>query len=394
MSQRPHVDFLPLLASAGVPTTSDAMEAELKKQTEAAGSLISNNADVSPFWRLVRAVVITPAMWLIETLLATHVLPATFAATATATYLDLKAWDVNLQRKPATATQGVIEYVKSDPAASVLIPANVWIGTEPINGTRYRVKPVQEVISPAGEAVARVICAAEFAGTAWNLAPGYYCLLSEPIEGILSASNPPDWVTAAGADAEEDDALGLRIQNQFSTTGHYHIDAVYRGMLASAAGVRADHIFFEHDGPRGPGTANAYVLMEVGETPSSLLDQLNDYVGRQGYHGHGDDLFVMALPETQHAIHLALWPVSNLTDEEKAALLTTTEQMIRAAFRESADYPVVTRTWPNARFSFSQLGHEIHSALPALVSLQFTEQDIVSTLAIPRLTTVEVTLHE
>ncbi|MNI68465.1 hypothetical protein D3C73_1241630 [compost metagenome] len=134
--------------------------------------------------------------------------------------------------------------------------------------------------------------------------------------------------------------------------------------------------------------------MEVGQTPTSLLDQLNDYVGRQGYHGHGDDLFVMALPETQHAIHLALWPVSNLTDEEKAALLTTTEQMIRAAFRESADYPAVTRTWPNARFSFSQLGHEIHSALPALVSLQFTEQDIVSTLAIPRLTTVEVTIHE
>lgn len=395
MSQRPHVDFLPLLASAGVPTTAEAMEAELKKQTEAAGSLISNNADVSPFWRLVRAVVITPAMWLIETLLATHVLPATFAATATATYLDLKAWDVNLSRKPATATQGVIEYVKADPASEVLIPAHVWVTTERINGTIYRVKPTQDVISPAGEAVARVICAAEFPGTAWNLAPGYYCLLAEPIEGILSASNPVDWITAPGADQEDDDALGLRIQTQFSAVGSYHIDAVYRSMLASAAGVRADHIFFEHDGPRGPGTANAYVLMEVGQTPSALLDQLNDYVGRQGYHGHGDDLFVMALPETLHDIHLALWPVVNLTDEEKTALVTTTEQMIRAAFRESADYPAVTRTWPSARFSFSQLGHEIHAAQGAqLLSLQFTETDIVSGLAIPRLQSVEVTLHE
>ncbi|MCR3952516.1 baseplate J/gp47 family protein [Aeromonas hydrophila] len=395
MNLRPNVDFMALLAEAGVPTTEQAMEAELKKEVVAAGSLITNDSDVSPFWRLVRGVVITPALWLIRTLLAGHVLPNTFAATATDAYLDLKAWDVDLTRKAAQKTRGVIHFVKVSPGEAVTIPADIWVTTERINGTIYRVKPLQAVVSPAGEAVAKVVCEAEFAGAAWNLAPGYYNLLSEPVTGILSARNDDkEWITTQGADAEGNDALGLRIQNQFSAVGRYHIDAIYRSMLASVAGIRADHIFFEHEGPRGPGTANAYILLEVGATPASLINQLNDYVGSQGNHGHGDDLFVMSIPETQHSLTLTIWPQSNLTDEQKAALKAGTESLVKAAFRQSADFPSVTRTWPRSRFSLSQLARELHSQFPQLQSLKFAQDDIVSGLAIPRLSTLEVTLHD
>lgn len=387
MNLRPNVDFMALLAEAGVPTTEQAMEAELKKEVVAAGSLITNDSDVSPFWRLVRGVVITPALWLIRTLLAGHVLPNTFAATATDAYLDLKAWDVDLTRKAAQKTRGVIHFVKVTPGEAVTIPADIWVTTERINGTIYRVKPLQ--------AVAKVVCEAEFAGSAWNLAPGYYNLLSEPVTGILSARNDDkEWITTQGADAEGNDALGLRIQNQFSAVGRYHIDAIYRSMLASVAGIRADHIFFEHEGPRGPGTANAYILLEVGATPASLINQLNDYVGRQGNHGHGDDLFVMSIPETQHSLTLELWPQANLTDEQKAALKAGAESLVKAAFRQSADFPSVTRTWPRSRFSLSQLARELHSQFPQLQSLKFAQDDIVSGLAIPRLNTLEVALHD
>lgn len=125
MNLRPTVDFMALLAKSGVPTTEAAMEAELKKEVEAAGSLITNDSDVSPFWRLVRGVVITPALWLIRTLLAGHVLPASFAATATDTYLDLKAWDVDLTRKAAQKTRGLVNFTKVNPAEAVTIPADV-----------------------------------------------------------------------------------------------------------------------------------------------------------------------------------------------------------------------------------------------------------------------------
>lgn len=395
MNLRPTVDFMALLAETGVPTTEQAMEAELKQEVVAAGSLITNDSDVSPFWRLVRGVVITPALWLVRTLLAGHVLPNTFAATATDAYLDLKAWDVDLTRKPAQTTRGLVNFVKANPSEAVTIPADIWVTTERINGTIYRLRPLQAVVSPAGEAVARVVCEAEFPGAAWNLAPGYYNLLSEPVTGILSARNDDrEWITTQGADAEGNDALGLRIQNQFSAVGPYHIDAIYRSMLASVAGIRADHIFFEHEAPRGPGTANAYILLEVGATPASLIDQLNDYVGRQGNHGHGDDLFVMSIPETQHSLTLALWPQPNLSAEQKAALKTGAENLVKAAFRQSADFPAVTRTWPRSRFSLSQLARELHSQFPQLQSLRFGESDIVSGLAIPRLGKLVVTLHD
>jgi len=392
---RPTVDFMALLAKSGVPTTEEAMEVELKKEVEAAGSLITNDSDVSPFWRLVRAVVITPALWLIRILLAGHVLPASFAATATDSYLDLKAWDVDLTRKPDQKTRGIVNFTKVNPAEATTIPDDVWVTTERINGTIYRVKPVQAVVSPAGEAVARVVCEAEFAGVAWNLAPGYYNLLSKPITGILSARNSEkEWITTQGADAESNDALGLRIKNQFSAVGRYHIDAIYRSMLASVAGIRADHIFFEHDAPRGPGTANALILLEVGATPASLIEKLNDYVNNQGNHGHGDDLQVMAMPETEHSLHLELWPVENLAAEQRLALVNEVKMLIQAAFRQSADYPAVTRTWPQSRFSLSQLGRELHQEFPEIKSLHFTELDIVSGLEIPRLAAIEVTLND
>ena len=395
MNLRPTVDFVALLAKSGIPTTEQAMEAELKKEVEAAGSLITNDSDVSPFWRLVRGVVITPALWLIRTLLAGHVLPASFAATANDAYLDLKAWDVDLTRKAAQKTRGLVNFTKVNPAEAVTIPADVWITTERINGTIYRLRPLQEMVSPAGEAVAKVVCEAEFAGSAWNLAPGYYNLLSKPVTGILSARNTDrDWVTTQGADAESNDALGLRIQNQFSAVGRYHIDAIYRSMLASVAGIRADHIFFEHDAPRGPGTANAFILLEVGTTPASLIDKLNDYVSNQGNHGHGDDLQVMAMPETDHTLHLDLWPIDNLTAEQRLALKRDVELLVKAAFRQSADYPTVTRTWPQSRFSLSQLGRELHQAFAEIKSLHFTELDIVSGLDIPRLSDLEVFLHD
>lgn len=395
MNLRPTVDFMALLAKSGVPTTEEAMEVELKKEVEAAGSLITNDSDVSPFWRLVRAVVITPALWLIRILLAGHVLPASFAATATDSYLDLKAWDVDLTRKPAQKTRGIVNFTKVNPAEATTIPDDVWVTTERINGTIYRVKPVQAMVSPAGEAVARVVCEAEFAGVAWNLAPGYYNLLSKPITGILSARNSEkEWITTQGADAESNDALGLRIKNQFSAVGRYHIDAIYRSMLASVAGIRADHIFFEHDAPRGPGTANAFILLEVGTTPASLIEKLNDYVNNQGNHGHGDDLQVMAMPEIEHSLHLELWPVENLAAEQRLALVNEVKMLIQAAFRQSADYPAVTRTWPQSRFSLSQLGRELHQEFPEIKSLHFTELDIVSGLEIPRLAAIEVTLND
>ncbi|OCH13817.1 hypothetical protein A6E05_05780 [Aliivibrio sp. 1S165] len=391
MSTRPQVDFKQIIADEGIPTTEEAIAIELEKEVVAAGSKVSNDSRMSPFWRLVKAIVITPTLWLIEQLLASHVLPNTFAATASKRYLDLKAWDVDLERKMATKTRGVVEFFKEVAENPIVILKGTIIETSRIEDKIYRLIVVEDVLIQANQASGFVLCEAQEAGGGYNLPAGYYSILPVGVSGITHAVNQADWITTPGANTEEDDGLALRIRNQFSVVGRYHIDAIYRSMLASVAGVRSEQIYFLHDAPRGPGTANAYILLDVGETPSHLLEQLNDFVMAEGNHGHGDDVLCLALPETQHSVSVTIWPRVNTREERVVALKIEVENMIRAAFRESDSYSMVTRTYPSSTFSFSQLTTEIHTELAEdLLSLKFSNSDIVSELNIPRLSNVTV----
>ncbi|YCO01557.1 baseplate J/gp47 family protein [Vibrio sp. VNB-15] len=392
MNARPEMDFKRMLAREGIPTTAEAMAVELEKEVVAAGSQISNDSRMSPFWRLVKAIVISPALWLVERLLAGHVLPNTFAATAKGRYLDLKAWEVDLVRKEATKTRGAITFFKSSPKNPLVVPKGTVVETEPIEKTIYRLVVAEDVLIPEGQAQGLVICEAEHPGSGFNLPAGYYSLMPIGVSGIRHAVNEVDWITTLGADRESDEGLSLRIRNQFSVVGRYHIDAIYRSMLAAVAGIRSDQVYFLHEAPRGPGTANAYLLMEVGPTPSRLLNQLNDYVMAEGHHGHGDDLLCLALPETLHRVRLEVWAKPNVSEAQQQQLRVVIENMVRAAFRESDSYHQVTRTYPKSTFSFSKLIEEIHAELnESLLSLRFDNHDIVSALEIPRLSEVVVT---
>lgn len=391
---RPSVDFLRLVEYTGIPTTEEALAAELAREVEANGSLITNDSRMSPFWRLQQALVLKPTLWLLRTLLVTHVLPNGFTATANGYYLDLKAWDVGLTRKPATRARGKVAFTKVSALDEVTVPAGTLISTERINGVAYQLHTVEHVTIPAGTDAGLVVCEALDTGTAFNLPAGYFNILPQSLPGISQVANPEDWLIQPGADIEDDEALALRIQNQFSVVGRYHIDAVYRGMLASVAGIRADHIFFEHDAPRGPGTANAYILMEVGPTPQALLDKLNNHVNTDGNHGHGDDLQCFALPYTDHALVVDIWPDPFLGPEERTQLQQTVEAVIRAAFRETADYPEVARVNPFSRFSFSRLTQQLHERLPTLDNLEFNLASILSGQSLPRLSSLTVNRHD
>ena len=168
--------------------------------------------------------------------------------------------------------------------------------------------------------------------------------------------------------------------------------ATKEAMLAAVAGIRPDLIFFEHDAPRGPGTANAYILLDVGQTTPALVAKLNEYVAA-GHHGHGDDLQVMPIAETHHSLTLSVWGVGHLTDREQQALVQALTDAVGAAFRQSAAYPHITRVMPQHRFSLSRLGSELHATFPVISSLAFDQGDIVSELAVPRLTHLQVQCH-
>ncbi|KLV46067.1 hypothetical protein SK31_01832 [Citrobacter sp. MGH99] len=387
--EMPKPDFQKVLQDAGMPVTEDAVRAEFNRIVTAEG-MITNTSRMSPFWRLITALITTPVMWIISALINV-VMSNMFVATASGQLLRLLAWGLNITPKPASAALGVIRFTKASAAQVVTVPAGTIVQTERINGTLYQLSVTVDTAIPAGTVSALIPVQAT--GAAWNLAPGYYRILPVAVTGIASVANEDDWLTTPGGDDESDDELRERCRNQFNLVGNYHTDAVYRSMIAGVAGLSVDRIFFKHDAPRGAGTANAYLLLDSGQASQPFLTAVNDFITTQGHHGHGDDLQCMAMPETQHDLTATVYVVNltNLTSDEQATLKTGVINLIRCAFRENTDYDVV-KTWPYSRFSFSQLGRELHEQFQYVDSVVFSLTDISSDLAVPRLKTLTVSL--
>lgn len=393
MTDKPQVDFEEVLKQSGMPTTSDELRTRFNVIAEEEG-IITNTSRMSPFWRLITAIVITPVLWLKDVLINT-VLANMFVATASGSLLRLLAWAVRVTVKPASSAQGVIRFYKTSASAVVTVKAGTLIQTERINGVVYSLAVISDVtISADKESVLIPVLAVE-AGGAYNLAPGYYRILPSAVAGISHAVNEEDWLTTPGADEESDDELRERCRNQFNLVGNYHTDAVYRSMIAGVAALSIERIFFEHDAPRGPGTANAYLLLDTGVTSEPFIAAVNDYINTQGHHGHGDDMQCFPMPETRHDLDVVVFVKNkaNVSADDEAALKAGVENMIRCAFRENSDFDL-KRTWPWSRFSFSNLGKELHRAFILIDSLTFSLGDIVSDLSVPRLASLNVRIED
>ncbi|EHT4762399.1 baseplate J/gp47 family protein [Salmonella enterica] len=388
-----NIDFKKILRESGMPVDDQTVRDTLQQAADDE-KLITNTSRMSPFWRIIQLMVVTPYLWIVDTLI-NNVLRNLFLMTASGPFVDLFAAALRLTRKDATRATGNITFIKASPDTGVTVPAGTVIQTERINGVIYAVKTTQQVVIPAGTAQAPVSATATDSGTAFNLAPGYYQILPEAVDGIAAVRNDDNWLTTPGSDQESDDELKDRCRNQFNLAGSYHTDAVYRSLIAAQAGLSIDRIFFQHDAPRGPGTANAFLLLDTGVISQPYLDRVNQYITDQGHHGHGDDIRCFALPETRHDLAVTVYVknLANISADDAAALQSGVENLIRCAFRENSNYDV-TRTWPYSRFSFSQLGRELHDAFTLVDSVTFSLTDILSELNIPRLNTLSVEVKD
>lgn len=388
------VDFKQALADAGIPTTEAALRQAWEAEVFAQGSKMANTSSYSPFWRVVTALVTKPVLWLL-TFVSDTVLPNFFVKTATGTWLEMLAWAVNVTRKSAVKSKGSILFTRAASGGALQVPIGTLVQSSSINGHVYQLVTTAVGNFTDGLLQLQIPVEAIEEGSGFNLAPGYYGVLPVPVPGIVSVTNTDDWLSSPGADQELDDDLRLRVRNQFSAVNQWHTDAVYRALIAAFPGVQPDGVYFEHDAPRGPGSANAFVLFEAGVPAAEYLVQINSKIRDEGNHGHGDDLLVMVMPETQANIAVDIWPHSTLTEVQRAALKADVELFIRAAFRESSakDYQP-TLTFPQSRFSFSRLGEELHQQFAGLESLRFANTDILSELSIPRIQTLQVTPHD
>lgn len=391
-SQKSHEeDFEQIVRDAGIPTTEDEMQAQWDQINEDQGSLIKNDSRWSPFWRLISAIITTPAMWVVQFLI-NDLLPNSFIKTAEDVFLDILAWSLKLNRKEGVATIGNITFTRINVQNAMTVPKGTRIQSSPINGIVYEVVTIEDAVFPDNEITVDIPSQAVEPGSDYNLAPGYYHILPQPIEGIVSVRNNDEWITVTGANEETNDELRLRCRNQFTAVGQFHHDAAYKAIITEFSGLRADFIWFEHGAPRGPGSANAYLMVETGPAPEDLVNDVNRHIRTNGYHGHGDDMESFSMPDRDYDLTMTIYPVENLTSGQLAQLKHDCEQMVRSAFRENLAYPV-TRTWPFDLFSMSRLGQELHDFLPNLNSVVFDRGDIESLMELPVIGTLTVNLH-
>lgn len=388
------VDFKQALADAGIPTTEAGLLQAWENEVAAQGSKLSNTSAYSPFWRVVRALVTKPVLWILDFFVAT-VLPNFFVKTAAGAWLDMLAWAVNVERKGATKAKGFLLFTREAAGGALEVPVGTLVQSASINGHIYQVVTTAVGVFADGLMQLQIPAEAVDTGAGFNLAPGYYAILPVPVPGIAQVVNSDGWLATPGADPEPNDELRLRTRNQFSAVNQWHTDAVYRALISAFPGVRPDGVYFQHGAPRGPGSANAFVLFDADVPAATYLAQINAHIRDQGNHGHGDDLLVMVMPETQHLVKLEIWPRSTLTTEQRATLKGNAALFVRAAFRESTatDFQP-TLTYPQSRFSFSRLGEELHQQFAGIESLRFVTADIISELNIPRIQSLEVVLHD
>ena len=383
-------DYQALVESANIPLTEKEYRELWDSINEEQGGQLSNNSDWSPFWLLVSSIVTKPAV-LLSQFLIRQLIPNIFLKTSSGAYLDIFAWGRDVEREQASHAEGFITFEREATGAALIIPAGTLIQSPEINGNIYQVATKTAGIFGADETVLDIDVIAVVAGASSNLAPGYYSTLVEPINTVTSVVNPDNWLTLPGIDMETDESLRQRCRNKFTAVGRFHHDSAYRTIISEFASISVDYIHFEHGAPRGPGSANAYIMINSGIPTQTFINSINTHINDSGEHGHGDDMLCFPMPALNISLMATIYLSAGIDSEQRQVLLNDIEDMIRCAFRENSDYnDNVTRTFPFSRFSFSRLDEELHTRFLQLESIEFNQGDIVATLELPVLASLIV----
>lgn len=385
------IDFRKIIKDAGIPVDEATMIERFRSVADDEKLIFNNTCSYSPFWRLVSILIAKPLLWIID-LLAIEIFPALFLYTAKGKWVDVFAWQLNLERKPATKALGVITFRRSRSTGEYTIPANTLIQSNAVDGNIYRLNTLDEAKFIAGQVELQVICEAEEAGAGFNLSDGFYAILNTELQGIVSVYNDEDWLLRPGADEENDDDLKQRCRNQFGAVNMYHIDQAYIAMITRWPGIDVSDVYLEKDAPRGPGTANAYILFDHSLPVAEYLNQIHYYIMVEGNHGFSDNLRITEMPTRPYNISANILLSTTLNDHEKATLTQEIENFIRVALRDipNATYKP-TRVLPQSRFAWSILITELHEQFGGLRSIDFTDDnDIITEFWIPEVRSLTI----
>jgi len=355
-----------------IAETEEEVLTDLRADLQAEGSTIANTSPFSPFFRLMGAVFAKPLLFL-RGLVVDTILPGLFVKTATGTLLDIRADGMDETRKAAAKAEGRLTFYRAGSTGDLPIPAGTVAESPEIDGVVYRM-----IVGAAGGTIlagsisALVACDAEQAGAAWNLGDGYYSVLPNPVAGITAVVNEAGWLDEPGRDIETDDELRERLRLKWRRQSGWHTADTYRSLISDVIGIDPTDVYFDLSAPRGPGSADAYILTKSGIPAAALVTQADDHINVDGNHGLSDDLLVKAMPSLAVPLDVTITADAAADQADKDQLQADVENLLRAAFRESAAYPAVPRVAPFERVSRSALSGEIHEAFPLAEAVDWT----------------------
>ena len=201
-----------------------------------------------------------------------------FLDTATAFWLDRKAQEYGLTRKPAVKAEGIVVYSrKVAKPTNVPIPEGSIVTTpKDQSGTEYRYFTTLEVVLLAGELSVEAPVIAENAGNAYNVGPGSISRMKTFITGIDAVTNPEEWLTTVGVNEEADAALRQRCFLAWEELSQGGTAAAYVSWALSVGGVKS--AFVDDTLPRGEGTVDVYIMGEAGPPDPALIEAVQDVV--------------------------------------------------------------------------------------------------------------------
>ena len=386
--------YTSILKDQGVPTTEEEVNQIWKDEIVAQGSTISNDSSFSPFFRLISATLVQPILQIIRNVIIGYIMPNMFLRRAFGQALIDLAWDRQVTPKEASKTLGNITYAADETTGDVIIPQGQIIASAVLNGVTYRVVTTADGTLLDGQLEVDIPVEAQEVGAAYNLPENFYVIPESGLPGrVTRVFNKSGWITELGTDPEDPESIRSRARNQFGTLSDFHIDAVYRSIIANFEGVNIDDIYFEHNAPRGAGTANAFILFDNDVDASAVLAQINDFITVQNNRGHGDDLQAFQMPTVPIDVEVDLWVDRFLNANEKSELINQVSLFIGAAFRQNQAYTASTPV-PYQRFSFSQLTQEIENQFPNIRSLKFFNDDVVNDLNVVTANSITVSIND
>lgn len=203
--------------------------------------------------------------------------PQMYLDTATGQWLDFKAAEYEVYRKPAQKTQGNVVFGRNAIGENVVIPVDS-IGATLIDryGERLKFGVITQTVLEVGNLEVSVPCEAEFAGDLYNIGSGQITELLTNIAGIDYIRNDEGWITREGTDEESDESLRARAKGKWSQLSTGGGRDAYVAWAQEITGVVVVQVDDNH--PRGQGTVDVIVTGTAGLPTQNLVDQVQAYL--------------------------------------------------------------------------------------------------------------------